>query len=223
MKKVLLASVLLILGFGCTAKPMSNTETENTVTETKADTVSTENVPAKTEDKPVETSEKKLAVARQFTMEEIEADGGLKEWFRSLARANVAGTKTLVRIPVTHIYGFGCETPTQYCASTIPGGCYGPFLDLKGNLGAVGTSARTCSTTCDDIENRGCTNDFKNTQCTTMWEVEGYVTAASKVKTDPDGGSCTEDGELIYDFEVTRVIQKFSSDLGDDYQFTQYK
>lgn len=200
MKKIILASAFLLLGFGCnqnqsvtTTDQLENTSVTSGINST---TTSTEVVP------PSAPTTGKLAVKRTFTLDEIETTGGgLKNWFRDLARANVAGTKTLVRIPVNHVQGFGCVVPTKYCVSTITGGCYGSFVDLKGNSSIIAAAPGT------------------------LWEVEGYVVAASKVpeaKDDGTPGTCA-DGELLYDFEVTRVIQKIDGGANDEFLFYEYK
>lgn len=224
MKKMITISALLLLGFGCNQKPLINNEVVSN--DTIQDAVSDEVFVSSTAPSVTSTTAapKKLAVERSFTVEEIEAEGGLKEWFRELARANVIGKKTIVRVPVTHIYGFGCETPTKYCVSTNPSGCYGPFLDLKGQSGVVESASLSCRSVCDNIQDARCDLEFKNKQCSIIWAVEGYVVAASKAKVSgEEGDSCAEEGELIYDFEVTRVIEKVGPDSADEYKIVEYK
>lgn len=184
---------LLLTGFGCG---------QSVPIQPVSDMTATAQVQ---EQKPAEeiglAAAAKLKVARSFTVDEIETEGGgLKNWFRDLARANAAGTKTLVRVPVNHIQGFGCVVPTKYCVSTITGGCYGPFVDLKTNSSIIVAAPGT------------------------LWEVEGYVVAATRLpatKDDGTPGTCA-DGELAYDFEVTRVIQKLDTGYSDEYKFIQY-
>lgn len=223
MKKFLFGGLgisLLLIGWGCTQPTLPVVPVSN-----NTDIVP----PVQVEDQKTPTStppNAKLAVARTFTLEEIEANGGLKNWFRDLARANVAGKKTLVRIPVNHVFAFGCETPTVYCASTQTSGCFGPYLDLKGAITPINKANQACELACNgnpDTEGR-CTIELREEQCSTLWSVEGYVTAASRVPEHPesDGGSCSQ-GELVYDFQVERVIEKIAGGYSDQYQFVEYK
>lgn len=191
---------LVLLGWGCTetaSRDLSEQPADNMVATTST-AVQDSNVVLDAE-LPRAT---KLSVARSFTLDEIETEGGgLKNWFRDLARANVAGVKTLVRVPVNHVQGFGCTVPLNYCASTITGGCYGPYLGLKGDIARISSAPGT------------------------LWEVEGYVVAANRLPEAKDDGtpSTCADGELAYDFEVTRVIQKIEGGHGDDFMFYEYK
>ncbi len=218
MNKLFLVSSLLLLGFGCNQKPPVNNQInlENIVT------VSSSSVKIATS---TESAPKKLAVEKSFTLEEIEAQGGLKNWFRDLARANVAGKKTLVRVPINHVFGFGCVAPLKYCVSTETGGCFGPFVDLKGDFEVIKKVTNSCETICNAADDARCTQEFRNNQCSTLWEVEGYVVAANRLpeaKDDGTPGTCA-DGELAYDFEVTRVIQKIANGQADDFRFYEYK
>lgn len=229
-KLALVSFGLLLVGWGCNQPvqpqpvsgntgivPPAQTEDQKPVTSTVATTT---------------TADTKLAVARSFTLEEIEANGGLKEWFRSLARANVAGKKIRVRVPVNRVFGFGCETPTPYCVSTQTSGCFGPYLDLKGDFTAIKRTEQRCDQVCNRPESDedaaadsiSCSPEFRNEQCSTLWDVEGYVVAASKapVASQERGGSCGE-GELMYDFKVERVIEKIDGGYDDQYQFVEYK
>lgn len=198
MKSKILVSVLglVFLGWGCTSTPpvidIQTVDTQTALPQTDSNAGA---------DLVVTTTGKTLAVERTFTLDEIETEGGgLKNWFRDLARANVAGQKTLVRVPINHVQGFGCVVPTKYCVSTITGGCYGPFVDLKTNSSIIAAAPGT------------------------LWEVEGYVVAANRlpVVKDGDAQSICADGELAYDFEVTKVIQKLDTGYSDEYKFIQY-
>ncbi len=233
MKKTIVVVSLLLLGFGCTPDQRLtdgvNSTEDSQLTVVKKDVENTE--ASNSEVKPPETAPKKLAVKRSFTLEEIEAKGGLKNWFRDLARANVAGTKTLVRVPINRVFGFGCETPTSYCVSTETTGCFGPFVDLLGDTAVIDKTTKTCHDVCDSISEDTaerapvCSQEFRNNQCSTLWEVEGYVVAANRLpeaKDDGTPGTCA-DGELAYDFEVTRVIQKIDGGYSEDFQFYEYK
>ena len=218
MKKLLFMASLLLLGFGCNPKPPVDNQANLENIETASSSLvkiatSTESVP------------KKLAVEKSFTLEEIEAQGGLKNWFRDLARANVAGKKILVRVPVNHIFGFGCVAPLKYCVSTETGGCFGPFVDLKGDFAAIKNTSAQCEAVCSTADDARCTQEFRNNQCSTLWEVEGYVVASNRLpvaKEDGTPGTCA-DGELTYDFEVTKVIQKIPSGAVEDFRFYEYK
>lgn len=221
----LVAIGIVLLGWGCNQPVTRDPISANTgIVPPIADVTSTPPVETVTTTASTTT---KLAVARSFTLEEIEADGGLKEWFRDLARANVAGKKIRVRVPVNHVYAFGCETPTPYCVSTQTGGCYGPYVDLKGAIDSINKSNRACEVTCaadPEADGGRCTAEFRAQQCSTLWSVEGYVTAASHVpeKSGNDAGSCAQ-GELMYDFHVERVIEKIDRGYDDEYLFTEYK
>lgn len=227
MNKLFLVSSLLLLGFGCNQKPPLNNQVDlnenpQNSNSQNAEVTSTSSIkiPTTTEAVP-----KKLAVEKSFTLEEIEAQGGLKNWFRDLARANVAGKKTLVRVPVNRVFGFGCVTPTQFCVSTETTGCFGPFVDLKGDFDTIKKVSNQCEAVCNAANDARCTQEFRNNQCSTLWEVEGYVVAASRLpeaKDDGTPGTCA-DGELAYDFEVTRVIQKIAGGVNDEFLFYEYK
>lgn len=225
IKAYLAASLLFLVGAGCTTKP--NFENKNT-----EQPLATPPAIEQIELVNPTTTEAKLIVARTFTVDEIETNGdGLKNWFRDLARANVAGKKILVRIPVSHVFGFGCETPTNYCASTQTSGCFGPYLDLKGETGQINQASKQCDQMCGQKNDSqglttdaiGCSAEFRDSQCSTLWDVEGYVTAASRApeKSVGDGGSCGQ-GELVYDFKVTRVIKKIQAGYDDEFNFIEY-
>lgn len=221
MKKVLFAVSLLLLGFGCNQKPPVNNRINSENSTAATSTATPVQAPTTTAGTP-----KKLAVERSFTLEEIEARGGLKNWFRDLARANVAGKKTLVRVPVNHVFGFGCVTPLKYCVSTETGGCFGPFVNLKGDFDTIKKATNSCETICNAADDARCTQEFRNNQCSTLWEVEGYVVAANRLPEANDegtrGGTCA-DGELTYDFQITKVIQKIISGQQDDFRFYEFK
>lgn len=215
MKKTFVTLSVLLLGFGCTA-----TVPEKPVFEQPATTTTTETA------KPAVTTSTALTIQRSFTLDEIEAQGGLKNWFRDLARANVAGKKILVRVPLNHVFGFGCVAPLKYCVSTETGGCFGPFVDLKGDFTAIKKATAQCEAVCDKTDDVRCTQDFRNKQCSTLWEVEGYVVAANRLpEANNDGtrgGTCA-DGQLTYDFQVTKVVQKLADGQGDGFRFYEYK
>ncbi len=223
MKKIIVASTLLLFGFGCNQKPPVNEMVSN---DNNQDIVSGEvassTVPMVT---TTAVAPKKMVVKRSFTLEEIEAQGGLKNWFRDLARAKVAGKKILVRVPVNHVFGFGCVTPLNYCISTETGGCFGPFVDLKGDFEVIKKATNSCETICNATADARCTQEFRNNQCSALWEVEGYVVAANRLPEAMDDGTpgTCADGELVYDFEVTRVIQKIPSGVAGDFRFYEYK
>lgn len=205
MKKNILLVSILLFGFGCTQDLGSvPTGQENSIENVNESNVeSTINTEATNKQQGSETVPvTKPTVVRTFTYDEIEQEdkGGVKEWLRQLARDNAAGKKTLVRMPVNHIQGFGCLVPVKYCVSAITGGCYGPYVDLKGNKLAIEKAPGT------------------------IWGVEGYVVAASKVPDYPedDARSCAE-GELIYDFEVTKIVTQLDQDTAEDFKFIEYK
>lgn len=225
VSKFVLIAGFVLTGFGCahTTPPESmptNTSVISQPVNTEVVTTTTNIVT--TSDSAV----KPLVVARTFTLEEIEANGGVKNWFRDLARANAAGKKTLVRVPVNHVFGFGCETPTNYCVSTQTSGCYGPYLDLKGATELINRANQRCEQACDlqisdalDL----CTPEVRDRECSTLWSVEGYVTAASRVpeNTNDGEGSCAH-GELVYDFKIERVIQKIEGGFDEEFSFVEY-
>ncbi len=228
-KLALVSFGLLLVGWGCNQPVQPQPVSGNTGIVP----------PAQTEDqKPVTstvtattTTDTKLVVARSFTLEEIEANGGLKDWFRDLARANVAGKKILVRVPVNRVFGFGCETPGGYCVSNTTVGCMGPYLDLEGETLLIERSNQKCDQVCNsDLDPQdpaadaiSCSTEFRNSQCSTLWDVEGYVTAASRIPevSGEEGGSCSA-GELMYDFKVTRVINKIEGGYDDEFEFVEY-
>lgn len=219
MKKNLIVASFLLFGFGCNQNQpigMLDRSINSSVTSSGETEIIATSSPA----------QKKIAVNRTFTLEEIEAQGGLKNWFRDLARANVAGKKTLVRVPVNHVFGFGCVTPLKYCVSTETSGCFGPFVDLKGDFETIKKVSNQCEAVCNAANDARCTQEFRNNQCSTLWEVEGYVVAANRLPEANDegtrGGTCA-DGELTYDFQVTRVIQKISGGHSDDFLFYEYQ
>lgn len=224
MKKIIAAASLILLGLGCNQKPPVNNQTNlENITVGIPTTTLLQTPPATPTTTP--TTSKKLAVKKSFTVEEIEAEGGLKNWFRDLARANVAGKKTLVRVPINHVFGFGCVAPLKYCVSTETGGCFGPFVDLKGDFEIIKKAANFCNSVCNSVDDARCTQDFRNKQCSTLWEVEGYVVAANRLpeaKDDGTPGTCA-DGQLTYDFQVTRVIQKIANGGNDDFLFYEYR
>ena len=200
MKKIIIASTLLLLGFGCNQKtPVNEMVSNNNNQDTVSGEIASSTVPMVT---TTAAAPKKLVVARTFTYDEIEQEdkGGVKEWMRQLARDNVAGKKTLVRMPVNHIQGFGCSVPVKYCVSAISGGCYGPYVDLKGNISALDQAPGT------------------------VWGVEGYVVAASKVPEYPgdDPRNCASN-ELMYDFQVTKVLNKLDPGAAEEFKFVEYK
>jgi hypothetical protein len=215
---------LIWLGFGCTAKPIDSTPVNNGVGKVETATGMLDSV-VTSSTLVVTSTDKAPTILRTFTLEEIEAKGGLKNWFRDLARANVAGKKILVRVPVNHLFGFGCVSPTAYCVSTETTGCLGPFVNLKGDFAALKKAANQCEAMCNTANDERCTQEFRNDQCSTLWDVEGYVVAANRLpeaKDDGTPGTCA-DGELTYDFQVTRVIQKIAGGYDDGYQFVEYK
>lgn len=218
---------LVLAGFGCSQtvpiKPVSDTVgAVPPVVDVASSTIVT----------PASTTVAKLVVTRSFTLEEIEADGGLKNWFRDLARANVAGKKILVRVPVNRVFGFGCVTPAGYCVSNTTVGCNGPYLDLDGETSLIERSNQKCDQVCNsDLDPEdptadaiSCSAEFRGNECSTLWDVEGYVTAASRIPKVPEeeGGSCSA-GELMYDFKVTRVIEKIAGGYSDEFEFIEYK
>lgn len=223
MKKFTFVIVgLLFAGWGCSVtEPVLNTPETGSVTTTDAAGPDFANDSAQVTTTAIIA---KPLVNRAFTLEEIEAKGGLKNWFRDLARANVAGKKTLVRVPVNHVFGFGCVSPTAYCVSTETAGCFGPFVDLKGDFATIKKSASQCDAICKAADDGRCTQEFRNNQCSTLWDVEGYVTAASRLpeaKDDGTPGTCA-DGELMYDFQVTRVINKIDGGYNEGFEFVEY-
>lgn len=227
MNNFFLIFCLLFFGFGCNQKlSVSNqidlNENPQNINSRNTEVTSTSLIKTST---TTEAVPKKLAVEKSFTLEEIEAQGGLKNWFRDLARANVVGKKTLVRVPINHVFGFGCVTPLKYCVSTETGGCFGPFVDLKGDFTTIKKTNVQCEAVCSTVDDARCTQEFRNNQCSTLWEVEGYVVATSRLpeaKDDGTPGTCA-DGELAYDFQVTRVIQKIANGQADDFRFYEYK
>lgn len=227
MKKMFFITSLLVLGFGCNQnQPMDITTQRESIqaplgsTQLRISTEVVENVIV------ASSTTGKLAVKRTFTLDEIETSGGgLKNWFRDLARANVAGKKTLVRVPVNHVFGFGCVAPLKYCVSTETGGCFGPFVDLKGDFEIIKKATTQCDTVCNAADGARCTQEFRNNQCSTLWEVEGYVVAANRLpEASDDGtpGTCA-DGQLTYDFQVTKVVQKLADGQADNFRFYEFK
>lgn len=217
----IIAVGLLFAGWGCSVtKPVINAPENLEVTTTDAV------APSFADDMVLTTTTiVKPVVSRTFTLEEVEAKGGLKNWFRDLARANVAGQKILVRVPVNHVFGFGCVSPTAYCVSTETTGCFGPFVNLKGNFAVLKKAANQCEAMCNTADDERCTQEFRNEQCTTLWAVEGYVVAANRLpeaKNDGTPGTCA-DGELVYDFQVMQTIQKLEDGQADDFRFLEFK
>lgn len=220
-KLLTLIGVLVLLGWGCT-KPVLP-ESVDVEVEVPVTTPTTNQDLDSATTTVTDSEPAKQVVSRSFTLDEIETEGGgLKNWFRDLARANAAGTKTLVRVPVNRVHGFGCLTPTPFCVSDVEGACFGPFIDLKGKNSEILKTHQACLNTCSDNK-ATCTAEFMDTQCSVLWEVEGYVVAASKVPTSSgeEGGTCSQ-GELMYDFEVARVIQKIASAYVGEFKFTEY-
>lgn len=161
-------------------------------------------------------------IARSFTFDEIEMDGGgIQEWMSSLI-----GQNKRVRLPVISVYGFACETPTQYCVSTINGGCYGPFVQFTGNTELIDARRNACAKTCDnaeihDLETAECSLEFTDKNCAVMWDVEGTITAGAPPNPVLVDERCSA-GEPVYTINVDRVVGPIDA-LADEFEIREYR
>ncbi len=163
-------------------------------------------------------------VARSFTFDELEEkiEGGSRAWLSSLI-----GKPTRVRLPIVSVYAFGCTTATQYCVSTFTGGCYGPFVELKGKTASIDALRARCEQVCDEAGfdaglDGPCTPEFVASNCSVLLDVEGTVSAVGKPNAKAVKEQCTAD-EPVYTITVDRVQGPLDTGRNEEFVLREYR
>ncbi len=161
------------------------------------------------------------AVAESFTFDDIETNGGIRPWLDTMS-----ASQQRVRLPIIRVYAFGCETPTQYCVSTMTGGCYGPFVRLTGATEKIDALRRSCEQTCDnvdvwDLEKSPCSLKFTAETCSVLWDVEGRVASRAVPVPAIVDERCSAN-DPVYTIDVDRVVGPIG-DPADDFEIRAYR
>lgn len=162
-------------------------------------------------------------IARAFTFDALEtSEGGSRAWLSSLV-----GKPTRVRLPIISVHAFGCTTATQYCVSTFTGGCYGPFVTLRGKTTAIDALRTRCEQVCDaaglDAGLDGpCTPEFVASNCSVLLDVEGTITAVSKPNAKAVEEQCTAD-EPVYTITIDQVQGPLDTDRAEEFELREYR